>query len=176
MDSLLSSNVQRVNVANIQLHPKYDPRTYDFDAAIIRLEKPLKFNSLVLPICLAQHAVLRHHVCMITGWGRTFGNSIGLLKQGTVSVSTHSYCEKAYKHRKITKRMICAGTDDGSTDTCQGDSGGPLQCRKSGTADPWRVHGITSFGTACGVAGKPGVYTNVTEILPWINANIKCFY
>ena len=164
--------MQRRNVTKINKHPRYNARTYDYDATVVRLEKPFNFNTLVLPICLPQTGVPQQHQCVVTGWGRTNGHGIGLLKQGAVRVSSPSYCRNAYRHRLITKRMLCAGRENGSVDTCQGDSGGPLQCRRKGEAGPWIVQGITSFGGACGKAGKPGVYTNVTEILPWIKANL----
>lgn len=50
----------------------------------------------------------------------------------------------------------------------QGDYGGPLMCRgPRGVVQA----GIMSFGS-CGLPGRPGVYTRVSEYLNFINAYI----
>lgn len=57
------------------------------------------------------------------------------------------------------------GADTFGEDTCKGDSGGPL-FRESDGAD-W-LAGITSWGSSCGDASLPGVYTEVLDFVDWI--------
>ena len=67
--------------------------------------------------------------------------------------------------------MICAGNRGGGKDACQGDSGGPLQCpAPDGT---WKLVGVVSFGDACAIKRKPGLYTRIKKMLRWIKAHFK---
>lgn len=74
----------------------------------------------------------------------------------------------------ITETQICAGGEKGK-DSCEGDSGGPLMYRyTTENEENWICIGVVSFGVGrCGSEQQPGVYTRVSEYLPWILDNIK---
>lgn len=87
-------------------------------------------------------------------------------------------CTKIYSRLRVPTNLgtgqICAGGEAGK-DSCTGDSGGPLMAAVQGGPEGhvWYQLGVVSFGpTPCGRV-QPGVYTLVSEYLPWIYDNIK---
>ena len=57
--------------------------------------------------------------------------------------------------------------------TLQGDSGGPLFVCSDGYSGSCEQIGIVSWGIGCAKAQYPGVYTRVTEMIPWIQRIIR---
>merc|ERR1712080_733707 len=110
--------------------------------------------------------------CVCTGWGATThnGESANILQKVTVPITSVEYCRAAYGQdafgeEKILDSMICAGLDEGGRDSCQGDSGGPLVCGN-------QLTGIVSWGKGCALPGFPGVYTQTSYFIPWINSHL----
>lgn len=107
----------------------------------------------------------------VYGWGDTTGSGAyaSVLRSARVQVLPDSDCERAYPGgREGTYKasaMLCAGDPAGGRDACQGDSGGPLVARG-------RLIGLVSWGSGCGRAGSPGVYTRVSAALEWAEGRI----
>ncbi|EPY78062.1 complement factor I precursor, partial [Camelus ferus] len=91
------------------------------------------------------------------------------LKWGEVHLIDN--CSKFYSNRYFEKEMVCAGTDDGSTDACKGDSGGPLVCQDANNVS--YVWGVVSWGENCGKSEFPGIYTKVANYFDWISVHCQ---
>ena len=78
-------------------------------------------------------------------------------------------CKLLRKDFNPRETQFCAG--ELGKDACRGDSGGGVFFQGSQEA-PWYVIGIVSFGDKnCGY-GRPGVYTNITALIPWIKTHM----
>ena len=101
---------------------------------------------------------LHDDVCVCIGTGDDT-----VLRQVVLPIVSDQVCQETYE--RLTDNMLCAGTRECGKDSCQGDSGGPLVCKQG---DKWLQYGIVSFGYGCAQPNTPGVYTNVANLLSWI--------
>merc|ERR1711976_371417 len=107
------------------------------------------------------------HMCTVSGWGTTSeGGSLACtLMKVEVPVVSDDDCRDAYGQNDIAASMICAGLDAGGKVSCQGDSGGPFMCG-------FGLDGIVSWGYGCAQPGFPGVYTQTSYFVSWINSHM----
>ncbi|RVE64828.1 hypothetical protein OJAV_G00129780 [Oryzias javanicus] len=142
------------------------------------------FNGLSSPITVGDY---RRPVCLppkdldlasqtrlfVTGWGYLTeeGSVSSTLQEAEVPLIDWTTCSKLPIYgNALTKRMICAGYLGGEVDACKGDSGGPLV---HFLGHQWTLVGVVSWGIGCARANNPGVYTNVDEMLNWIQTIIE---
>ena len=60
-------------VQNAVSHWKYNPRSYEYDVALLRFDEPVKFKPNVIPICLSDdNEDLAGQTGWITGWGTLY--------------------------------------------------------------------------------------------------------
>ncbi|NXD26829.1 CATG protein, partial [Spelaeornis formosus] len=99
--------------------------------------------------------------CVIAGWGLIDEDkATNKLFETKVSIYSRRKCILFYPH--LDSGMVCAGSFHELKDSSQGDSGGPLVCNKM-------AQGIVSFG----YNAPPGVYTRISNYLPWIKKVMK---
>uniref|UniRef100_UPI0037E86531 transmembrane protease serine 13a n=1 Tax=Semicossyphus pulcher TaxID=241346 RepID=UPI0037E86531 len=163
-------------VERIVLNENYNNFTNDQDIALLKLTSPVVFDDKVQPACLPAFDQRFSHgtQCWTSGFGTTVegaGTISRDLMEVTVDIIATEVCNNRHVYKgAVTKNMVCAGHLRGGRDSCQGDSGGPLVC-KSGSR--WYLAGITSWGGGCGQRNKPGVYTKVSSVLPWIYSTMQ---
>ncbi|XP_010736745.3 transmembrane protease serine 7 [Larimichthys crocea] len=165
------------DIKRIVVHEYYNAYTFDYDIALLQLNKPWpsSLRPLVQPVCLPSpsHTVTANHHCWVTGWGyRSEEDKVlpSVLQKAEVSLLTQTDCKKSYG--PISPRMLCAGVPSGEQDACRGDSGGPLSCKAPG-GSRWFLIGIVSWGAGCGRPNLPGVYTRVNKFTSWIYSHIS---
>ncbi|KAM7293147.1 hypothetical protein ISCGN_026277 [Ixodes scapularis] len=164
-----------IDVAEITIHPKWDPVMLNYDYAILKLNRSLDFNGTekdLMPICLPEdRQSFTGQICTASGWGVTAnGGTVpnsNLLKVD-IPVIRLSTCKRDYKEVSEVYRdtMICAGYRKGGKSTCQGDSGGPLQCKS--TDGRYVLAGMTSWGELCAAPREPTVFSRIATQLSWI--------
>ncbi|XP_026960325.1 transmembrane protease serine 7 isoform X2 [Sagmatias obliquidens] len=160
-------------VRRIVVHEYYNSQTFDYDIALLQLSVawPETLKQLIQPICIppAGQKVRSGEKCWVTGWGRRHeadNKGSPVLQQAEVELIDQTLCVSTYGI--ITSRMLCAGVMSGKKDACRGDSGGPLSCRRKSDGK-WILTGIVSWGHGCGRPNFPGVYTRVSNFVPWIH-------
>uniref|UniRef100_A0A8C3LPB8 Peptidase S1 domain-containing protein n=2 Tax=Chrysolophus pictus TaxID=9089 RepID=A0A8C3LPB8_CHRPC len=160
-----------VPVERIISHPLYNDNSMDYDIALMKLRVPLNFSDTIGALCLlpSHQDLLPGTPCWVSGWGYTRPDQAQLtetLKEALVPLISTQRCNSSCMYAgELTARMLCAGYQQGKIDACQGDSGGPLVCQDELA---WRLVGIVSWGQGCAEPNRPGVYTNVAQLLPWI--------
>ncbi|XP_068180738.1 suppressor of tumorigenicity 14 protein homolog isoform X2 [Antennarius striatus] len=168
-DQYKPDGVEQRAVKRIIPHPDYNQMTFDYDIALLELNKPLEFTNTIQPICLpsSSHIFPAGMSCWVTGWGalREGGQKAQILQKASVKVINDTVCN-VVTEGQVTSRMLCSGFLAGGVDACQGDSGGPLVCFEE--SGKWFQAGIVSWGEGCARRDKPGVYTRVTKLVKWI--------
>ncbi|XP_017786558.1 PREDICTED: serine proteinase stubble [Nicrophorus vespilloides] len=159
-------------------HPQFDPRTFEYDLALLRFYQPVKFQPNILPVCVPQDD--EHFVgktAYVTGWGRLYedGPLPSVLQEVSVPVINNTVCESMYRSagyiEHIPDIFICAGWRRGGYDSCEGDSGGPMVIQRPDKR--FLLAGVISWGIGCAEPNQPGVYTRISEFREWINQILK---
>jgi len=166
------------------------------DIALIRLPRQAQLNVLVQMACLPafpeefrnqlnvkdEEADLVGEKASVVGWGKTDAHQltnrtgVGSRTQLFVKLPILStrQCKATNNGFIPRKSQICAG--EIGKDACRGDSGGGIFIRGDEDEDedkPWYAIGIVSFGSRdCG-NGIAGVYTRISEFIPWIKKNLR---
>ncbi|MEU6770249.1 serine protease [Streptomyces sp. NPDC046759] len=160
---LLSHEGQEVAVRDVRINPAYDSRTNTGDFAVLTLAESLPQSSVVPMAGAGDHAYAPGTQALVSGWGDTTGGGAYArrLHAAQLRVLPDEQCARAYSGGTFgtyrADSMLCAGRTSGGPDACQGDSGGPLVAAG-------RLIGLVSWGSGCGKAGSPGVYTRVSLV------------
>ncbi|MFF1452760.1 serine protease [Streptomyces sp. NPDC058274] len=161
---LLSRAGKEIAVRGTWVNPAYDAYTNAGDFGVLTLAAPLPESYVVRTAAAGDPAYAPGTGALVYGWGDTTGGAdyARSLRAARVKVLPDAACAEAYPGNADGSydpaSMLCAGQLAGGRDACQGDSGGPLVARG-------RLIGLVSWGSGCGRAGSPGVYTRVSDVV-----------
>ncbi|NXW48220.1 ACRO protein, partial [Nyctiprogne leucopyga] len=155
------------------VHEHYSNITQSNDIALVQLDQPVQCGYYVQLACVADTMLRVSQLtnCYVSGWGSTAARSArpsDMLQEARVHLINVNTCNSSRWYRgAIHSHNLCAGYPQGGIDSCQGDSGGPLVCQDSHADYFWLV-GVTSWGTGCARARRPGIYTSTQHFYHWI--------
>lgn len=160
-------------VEKIISNPKFNVKTHDSDIALIKLREPITFSEDVVPACLpeedfANDVLMNQTFGIVSGFGNSYEHTqpVRRMKVLQVPYVDKKTCKQAIRYL-VTRNMFCAGYNKDGQDVCQGDGGGPHVTGYNGT---YFVTGIISWGEGCGKQGKYGIYTKLSNFLPWVRS------
>jgi len=172
---LNSPQGQERRVASIFRHPRYNGNTMTYDAAVLKLSKPVSGISPVKLATAAQNNLEQPgRQGTVAGWGNTIQQTptsasatasasapapvlSNRMLEAQVPLVSDTQAQQNPNLNFVPSLMVAAGS--AGKDTCQGDSGGPMFARRA--AGGYTEIGVTSYGLGCGAPGYPGVYAEV---------------
>jgi hypothetical protein len=170
LDNGSLKKAESIRVVDAISHPQFGEGTgINYDYALILLETEYIIESdIKLKLNFNSNFPAEGSDLDVLGMGTTSSGAsdvASILRDVKVPAITNAECKNNYGSSSVTPKMLCAGYPKGGKDSCQGDSGGPL-VKINGN-----VHtqvGIVSWGAGCALAGKPGVYSRVSEEISWM--------
>ncbi|KAH9633630.1 hypothetical protein HF086_014598 [Spodoptera exigua] len=143
-----------VNVAELVIHPEYDPDTFANDIALLRLANTIQLSDMISTIQLPYRNISTFNFAgagaTVSGWGIAAEGVTFIsptLREKRMTVLTDTFCNTTY-YNQLPGSTIC--TYYGTAGTCK--------------------IGVTSFISASGCNDdQPSVFTRVQRYLDWIS-------
>ncbi len=164
-----------VPVTTIFVHPFFNLNTFRWDAAVLRLARPITTVPTLGTLTYEEAASIgigaQETSAVAAGWGDTDAQDESCCFPSTMDylqmdVHTNAICtsnlEDSPTWRFEPAEQYCSGARN--RDTCQGDSGGPLIVQVAGTP---RLAGVVSHGVGCG-EGLYGIYAATPALGTWL--------
>ncbi|KAB0389611.1 hypothetical protein E2I00_016568 [Balaenoptera physalus] len=148
------------------------------DIALLKLERPLKYNKYVWPICLPglDYMLKDHALCTVTGWGLPRVDGVWpqfrTIQEKEVTILNSTECESVY-HRFskipsliqiINSQMICAKDINRNSFAI----GEPLVCPVESIR---YLVGMVSWGPGCKKSKALPIYLHISSYQQWERLN-----
>ena len=161
----------QIAVADVYVHPGYEPRSQRNDVALVRLAEvagPLTVEP-------ARPGAAPPSEATVLGFGSFYegrGAATALSRTGAPSAQVSDRLRRAAVRLldpleclgKVAAEGLCVGAR--ADEACTGDSGAPLVVERADAAD--LLIGVLSEGTGCAVAEPVAVYTDLAAYRDWM--------
>ncbi|PVD37433.1 hypothetical protein C0Q70_00023 [Pomacea canaliculata] len=170
---------QMTFIDQIIMHEGFNASSYENDIALVRVKTPFTLQTpTVRPVCFpaSTHTLPAGTLCYLAGFGDTLGTGTDeVLNYMRVPVIEDEVCARQDFHGVdfSPAGTFCAGYVNGGPDACTGDSGSGLVTKH--TDGLFYVYGVSSWGSGCGEARRPGVYTDVLHYISWVYGKFLIF-
>lgn len=180
------ANEQR-QASSITVHPNWDSDTSRYDVAIVKLSQPSSKTPIGVVGPLQTTLWDGGSPARVIGYGMPwdptgvlFETDIPMVADGNPddfvgSVDPTTCAGGNLLTAEDLETMVCAGEAYGAKDSCFGDSGGPLMVPAAGDFGGTLLQvGVVSWGYACGVPTKYGVYSRIGSdpLNSWVASRI----
>nr|AFK64831.1 trypsin-like proteinase [Chilo suppressalis] len=152
-------------------HHFYNIYNRDYDISIMRVSSNINFGTTIQQASIAgpNYVLPDNQAVWVVGWGYTNaqGSPSEQLRHVQIWTVNQNLCSARYTElgNIITSNMLCASwLDVDNYGKCYGDFGGPLYHNRV-------VVGVSSWSQGCAQARYPGVYTRVSNFIPFIQSN-----
>ncbi|XP_046734947.1 chymotrypsin-like elastase family member 2A [Diprion similis] len=174
-----------IHTAQCAIHPRYDPKRYAFDVALIRTVEDVVSGGLgAISLAPPGTRYSPGTSATIVGWGRMGYNAYPqTLQRGQTVLVPWDVCNSEHtggsnrcgdnpncKIETIPNRILCArGAGSVPQSVCSGDSGGPLIINGDLAAINTGaiVDSYDSSRAGC-VPGSSTMHTSIVDYLPWL--------
>lgn len=92
---------QERRVQIVASHPQFDPRTFEYDLALLRFYEPVVFQPNIIPVCVPdsdENFIGR--TAFVTGWGRLYEGEFVNQKM------CHKFCKISRNYHIIDRRYL----------------------------------------------------------------------
>ncbi|XP_070141500.1 spaetzle-processing enzyme-like [Drosophila kikkawai] len=160
-----SSTVYRVTLAF--RNRLYSEENHVHDIGLLRLDREVKFNAYIRPICILTNSTVIPRITTYTamGWNMTENNRTSAVFQAVQLTEMNLITCYDYMKLPVGPGQLCAANPTGNT--CSGYSGGSLvQIVNINGTRRFVQFGIASYGVPRCMG--PGVYVRVHYYVDWI--------
>lgn len=168
-------NEQTLKTVRTIVHPMYSEKAFDYDIALLILEKEVEISKTVDIISLPEDRKLYEEGTPVTiaGWGE-FDESKEIppiLQKHVYEVSNKEECAAHWEKQQVdvTEDMMCAGNPPIQAWAFSGDSGGPVFSKQT---DKFVLLGATSWGTDQPTNYTYDISADVHFFKGWIEDNM----